>query len=359
MAIFLPCRAQERNAVSDSLITIADNLRKSYDFLEAISTYRYAIEAEADTTLHSSIQEKLFLAENGANMMDYVYIPNVISKRTFSLESFFLYYPLPDKSWHPVVDSLNVNPYAQVIYFEQGEEPEEEINQNEIYPLLSEDGRSFYFASKDEYGIGGYDLYVKQWNSKTRSWGPATNLGLPFSSPYDDMLYMDTEDGKYTIFASNRECAKDSMTVYVLEHDSLPIHEKITETERLRNIMSLVPQKKEQADIQQVEYESEAVKEYVEKSVAIKSLKAEIYSNYNESLIDSLSTLNKQIQQLEMELLMQGVVVDLDKYEAHQSSEKATSSVEFQFVEMTLGEPYTPPAPPEPEPAPAPVKKKK
>ena len=60
--------------------------------------------------------------------------------------------------------------------------------------------------SKGLYGMGGYDLYVSQWNSETGDWDVPVNMGFPYSSPYDDFLFINTEDGKYSIFASNRGC---------------------------------------------------------------------------------------------------------------------------------------------------------
>lgn len=75
---------------------------------------------------------------------------------------------------------------------------------DEIYPMLSPDGQSLYFASKGLYGMGGYDLYVSQWNKETGDWDVPVNMGFPYSSPYDDFLFVNTADGKYSIFASNR-----------------------------------------------------------------------------------------------------------------------------------------------------------
>ena len=87
---------------------------------------------------------------------------------------------------------------------------------NEVFPMRSPDGRRLYFASDGLFGAGSYDLYEETWNPATRSWGEVRNLGFPFNSPGDDLLFCDTPDGRYSLLASNRACGPDSVVIYVL-----------------------------------------------------------------------------------------------------------------------------------------------
>ena len=216
------------------------------------------------------------MAENGKSMAGYADKPVVIAKHKFHIDDFFLYYPLPDKSWRPTPNQLDTVPvtwqskaiYAPEntweIYF-SGQDADGIRNiymtekedtlwtypallnenltsaSNEIYPMLSPDGKSLYFASEGLFGMGGYDLYVSRWDNETQDWGAPVNMGFPYSSPADDMLLVNTADGEYTIFASNRDCSADSVWVYVLEFDSMPVRHAVEDPAELRKLASLDP----------------------------------------------------------------------------------------------------------------------
>ena len=89
--------------------------------------------------------------------------------------------------------------------------------------------------------MGGYDLYVSDWDENLKDWGMPVNMGFPYSSPYDDFLYINTADGKYSMFASNRACQADSVDIYVLEFDSMPVRKAIDNPEELEKLCRLEP----------------------------------------------------------------------------------------------------------------------
>ena len=86
--------------------------------------------------------------------------------------------------------------------------------------MLSPDGRRLYFASDGLFGMGGFDLYVTEWDPARKAWGKVRNLGLPFNSEGDDLLFCETPDGRYCLFASNRDCGKDAVTIYVVRQEN-------------------------------------------------------------------------------------------------------------------------------------------
>ena len=95
---------------------------------------------------------------------------------------------------------------------------------SEIFPMLSPDGKRLYFASDGLFGMGGYDLYVASWDPKKRVWGDVRNLGFPFNSKGDDLLFCDTPDGRYSILVSNRDCGSDEVVIYVLRQETPVFH---------------------------------------------------------------------------------------------------------------------------------------
>ena len=95
---------------------------------------------------------------------------------------------------------------------------------SEIFPMLSPDGKRLYFASDGLSGMGGYDLYVAHWDAQKQRWGAVQNLGFPYNSKGDDLLFCDTPDGRYSILVSNRDCGHDEVVIYVLRQETPVFH---------------------------------------------------------------------------------------------------------------------------------------
>ena len=188
-----------QNRQVDSLVRHGEALHMNYRFDEACQAFEEAaalLEGNAaDSLLIESVAEKLLLSENGLNMADFVYSPAVIDRTKFSVEDFFLYYPLRDRAWRQVPDQLDssaFHPFSKALYAPSGSDRiiysaedaagirnlfvtelqdtlwtyPSMLNESltslsdEIYPMLSPDGKSLYFSSDGLYGVGGYDLYV-------------------------------------------------------------------------------------------------------------------------------------------------------------------------------------------------------
>ena len=113
---------------------------------------------------------------------------------------------------------------------------------DEVYPVLSSDGKSMYFSSRGLYGVGGFDIYVSEWDEDASDWSEPRNMGFPYSSPYDDFLYLDAPEEGHSFFASNRECSRDSIWVYVLEFDNIPVRHSIDDPQELIEICRLEPE---------------------------------------------------------------------------------------------------------------------
>lgn len=56
------------------------------------------------------------------------------------------------------------------------------------YPYMLSDGCTFYFASRSETGLGGYDIFRSYRDSETGEFQNPVNMGLPYNSPADDYL---------------------------------------------------------------------------------------------------------------------------------------------------------------------------
>lgn len=389
------------------LMIKADSCRMAYNFAEAVQYSESAVEA-LDSTASAKAEEQLLMARNGLNMMSFCSQPTVVAKQTFPLKDFFLFYPLKDHSWRKTpnqLDSLGGDNLSRAIFIPDGSrdiyysaKDEEGIrniyathltdslwsvptlineqmtsSSDEIYPMLSPDGQSLYFASKGLYGMGGYDLYVSNWNSETNDWDMPVNMGFPYSSPYDDFLFVNTEDGKYSIFASNRECGRDSVTIFVLEYDSMPVRKAVTDVDELRALASLNPARDHSridnyAAVPDEGQQDESTKRYMDKMREVRALrdsvarfgknlekmrsglagasgeeKARLTAEISDkemmlpTLNSALNAAVKELQNIEMDFLANGIVIDTRKLQAEADKEIVGASSGYTFSKNSYG----------------------
>lgn len=408
-------RADAQVHDADSLLRLGDDLHARYDFAKAVDAYEDALEILEDSSLVAtdslkilSVRDRLLLSENGLSMSSFSYSPVVIARHKFSLDDFFLYYPLKDRSWRALpnqLDSAAVDGVSRALYAPEGQEKiyfsaedsegirniymtelkdtawtipallNEQMTSpsDEIYPMLSSDGRLMYFASAGLYGVGGYDIYVSEWSDADNDWSAPVNMGFPYSSPEDDFLLVNTEDDTYTIFASNRDCSADSVWVYVLEYDSMPVRHALDDPEALRRLARLDPsdmhESLEETEVSADIPENVDTRRYMDKMEEVRALRDSL-SYYSVSLDnqrnrfamsndyaermkltedileheariplvqDSLDRAVAELQKIEMEFLFSGVVIDPDKMMAEADREIVGEATSYTFTKMNMG----------------------
>ncbi len=416
MLLAVNLNAQQQQKI-DSLLLQGDLLRASYRFDQSIDTYYEAMDIAEDSTFmltdslqRMKISDRILLSENGKNMAAFAGKPVVVAKHRFPVKDFFLYYPLPDRSWRKTPNQLDTLPgsrFRQALYapddaseiYYSAQDTDgigniymterqdtawtypallnENVTSasNEIYPMLSPDGKSLYFASEGLYGVGGYDLYVSEWDEENNEWSVPVNMGFPYSSPADDFLFVNTPDGEHTIFASNRDCTADSVWVYVLEFDGMPVRHAAESPEELQELAALDPvDAKERMDgasaINTDIPENIDIQRYLDKMTEVRSLRDSISRQgalldgdrnrfamseddqersrltgeilRREAAIpklqDSLDRAASQLQKIEMEFLFSGVVIDPDKVMAAADREVVGEATSYTFTKMSLGD---------------------
>lgn len=87
---------------------------------------------------------------------------------------------------------------------------------NDGSPLISEDGKTLYFASKGYDGFGGYDLYKTTYNGT--SWSVPENLGVPFNSAGDDIYLIINKAENHGYFSSSRAGGYGDMDIYEINY---------------------------------------------------------------------------------------------------------------------------------------------
>lgn len=398
-----PAYIHAQNAESLEEMRRGDQLREKYRFDDAAGAYMSAFDMLVDSLMTADdslllldISDRLLMAENGLSMMDFVYVPDVVARHRFSVEDFFLYYPLEDKSWRQVPCQLDssAHSFSKAVYIPDGSDviywsatDKEGIRNifhsefqdtvwsapallnehmtsvsDEIYPMLSPDGSKMYFSSAGLYGVGGYDIYVSERDAETGDWSVPVNMGFPYSSPADDFLFMSTPDGEYSLFASNRDCSKDSVWVYVIKYDDMPVRRAIDDPEELMSIASLDPDtmysEEWDTDVKADIPENVDTRRYMVKMAEVRSLRDSIdrlglavedarLANDEDAVLDgefaitalrdSLARASKILQDIEMEFLFSGVVIDPDKLMAEADREITGQNVDYVFTRKAFG----------------------
>lgn len=84
-----------------------------------------------------------------------------------------------------------------------------------VFPFLGGDGVTLYFANDGEDSMGGYDLFVAQRDPISGESLQPLNLGMPFNSPYDDLMIAIDEEKGLGWWATDRNHPGEDITVYV------------------------------------------------------------------------------------------------------------------------------------------------
>ena len=71
--------------------------------------------------------------------------------------------------------------------------------------FLQFDGKTLYFSSTGHDGMGGFDIYKTEYDSAGGVWSTPENLGYPLNTPDDDIYFVMSKDGKTGYYASVRE----------------------------------------------------------------------------------------------------------------------------------------------------------
>lgn len=100
-------------------------------------------------------------------------------------------------------------------YWGKGQSAGHEVNSafHEGSVYMAPDGQTMYFCSQGHSSMGGYDIFVS-YRDERGLWAKPINLGYPINSPYDELYFSISANGKYAYFASNRADGTGGMDIY-------------------------------------------------------------------------------------------------------------------------------------------------
>lgn len=82
---------------------------------------------------------------------------------------------------------------------------------------LSYDGKRLYFVSDKEGTMGGRDIWYADWNEEKKQWGESVNIGAPVNTEYDEVGIFIHPDGKTMYFSSNGQKGMGGFDIYSSE----------------------------------------------------------------------------------------------------------------------------------------------
>ncbi len=85
---------------------------------------------------------------------------------------------------------------------------------DEESPFLDLDGKTLYFSSRSHKGMGGFDIFKSVYNEESKQWSVPENLGYPINSADNDLYFILSGDGRYGYYASVKEGGYGDKDIY-------------------------------------------------------------------------------------------------------------------------------------------------
>lgn len=100
-------------------------------------------------------------------------------------------------------DAINLGPVINTEYDEEG-------------VFMHPDGKTMYFSSKGHKTMGGYDIFKTIWNDSLKSWSAPENIGYPINTADDDVFFVVSGNGRHGYFASVKNDGLGEKDIYVV-----------------------------------------------------------------------------------------------------------------------------------------------
>lgn len=243
--------AAKKKGSNDATFRLAELALDRYEIADAqtyINEYRKALKKAKKGTpdLSTEFDERL---DKISAMLDRVEKVTVIDSIQVDADNFFKFYALTKESGqfkNPLQMGAHFKAASPTVVFETGDNREriwaiendnhafELVSSSSLfgdkwtdpisigsdlgeggdanYPFLLSDGTTLYFANDGENSIGGYDIFITRRDGE--EFLQPTNIGFPYNSPADDYLLAIDESKGIGWWATNRNSAPDSVTIY-------------------------------------------------------------------------------------------------------------------------------------------------
>lgn len=397
--------SQEQTSAAD--FQRAERLRSEYNFEEAVKIYRRLLENTKDEKFATTLNIQIARCENGIGMLEFSASPAPMGHSDVPKRDFTGFIPKQGESYWATLPAILgktrasespqnlvfVNPELDVIYFsalsERGNyniykttrindtlwhapEPLDDIinsSGDEILPVISRDGKELFYASNGQYGVGGFDIFHTRMDEKSGKWEIPQNMGFPYSTPFDDYLFINDYDKRYSYLVSNRSIASsDTVRVYRLAYEVNPVKRSITnpkEAFAISRLMTEAPEERisqpkqdvpDTGDYPALVREVRKIQQQIDSTLRSLAGQRDRFSkmeNIDERLLiereitsgeidvsqlrEKLSMATKAVQQKEMEFLSKGILIPRREVTEERPREPAVEKDPFVTYRITPG----------------------
>lgn len=108
---------------------------------------------------------------------------------------------LPNGEWSP---GQNLGETINTIYDEDG-------------VFIHPNGKEIFFSSKGHNSMGGFDIFSSKIDDENGFWVKPSNMGAPINSPDDDIFFVVSADGKRAYFSSDKPGGFGEKDIYMID----------------------------------------------------------------------------------------------------------------------------------------------
>ncbi len=85
---------------------------------------------------------------------------------------------------------------------------------DEDCPFIHPNGKTLYFSSKGHNTMGGFDIFISNYDIEKREWSKPENFGFPISTAHDDLHFVISPNAKRIYFSTIREGGYGNKDIY-------------------------------------------------------------------------------------------------------------------------------------------------
>ncbi len=87
---------------------------------------------------------------------------------------------------------------------------------NEEGVYMHPDGKTLYFSSEGHNSMGGFDIFKSVYDAETKTWSKPENIGYPVNTPGNDVFFVVSADGRHGYYTSASEDGFGLRDLYVI-----------------------------------------------------------------------------------------------------------------------------------------------
>jgi len=119
--------------------------------------------------------------------------------------------------------------------------------------FMHPDGKTIYFSSQGHNSLGGYDIFKSTFDEKTKKWSTPENIGYPVNTTDDDVFYVVSADGKHGYYTSVNSNGFGGRDLYMISFITEEKKEKPIELKKEDIVTQTVIEQKEEQVIKPAE----------------------------------------------------------------------------------------------------------